>query len=183
MLAVGVGSAVTGNPSSRNRLIQIAGPQTVDDDGLDNVQSINEVDVALVRDFDRLANFLRGVVNELCTPSLTVRKLAQTADSADYEPAPNWAITATPTVAGVGSTYQWILPDTDPCPACAVRQPGEPQRPGTADLHHRRDGSGVVPMGTGPARQQHLGGDHRDAADRATRPAGRTHWTPTGAAC
>ena len=34
MLAVGVGSAVTGNPASRSRLVQIAGPQVVDDAGL-----------------------------------------------------------------------------------------------------------------------------------------------------
>ena len=37
MLAVGVGNAVTGNPASRNRLVQIAGPQTVDDAGLGSI--------------------------------------------------------------------------------------------------------------------------------------------------
>ncbi len=125
MLAVGVGSAVTGNPASRSRLVQIAGPQVVDDAGLGAITSINQVDVALVRNFDRLAAFLRGVVNELCTPSLTVRKLAQTADSADYAPSPNWSITAAPSVAG-GGTYRWILPDTDAAQRARCGNPTNP---------------------------------------------------------
>lgn len=125
MLAVGVGNAVTGNASSRNRLIQIAGPLTVDDSGLDSIDSINDVDVALVEDFDTLAAFLRGVVNELCTPSLTVRKLAQTPGDAAYAPAPGWSITATPTVAGGGS-YAWILPDTDSAERAQCGNPTNP---------------------------------------------------------
>jgi hypothetical protein len=48
ILAVGVGSAVTGSTSSVDRLTQIAGPVTVDDAGLDDIDSINEADVALV---------------------------------------------------------------------------------------------------------------------------------------
>ncbi len=54
MLAVGVGTALN-NGSSQNRLKQIAGPQTVTDSELDNVDSLNDIDVALVTDFDKLA--------------------------------------------------------------------------------------------------------------------------------
>ena len=50
MLAVGVGSAVTGSPNSVARLVEISGPQTVDDGDLDTITSINDVDVALVQD-------------------------------------------------------------------------------------------------------------------------------------
>jgi uncharacterized repeat protein (TIGR01451 family) len=120
MLAVGVGSALS-NPTSRSNLVQIAGPQVVTDSDLNKPPTdptrpdgINEVDVALVQDFDKLATFLRSVVSELCSPSLSIRKLAQSADSADYLPAAGWDITVTPTVTG--GTYEWILPDTDPDP-------------------------------------------------------------------
>ena len=33
-------------------------------------------------DFEKLAAFMRGVVLELCSPSLTIRKLAQTPGNA-----------------------------------------------------------------------------------------------------
>ena len=54
------------------------------------ITSLNQVDVALVTEFDDLAQFLRGVVLQLCSPSLTIRKLAQTAGDATYLPAPGW---------------------------------------------------------------------------------------------
>jgi hypothetical protein len=56
MLAVGVGAALQ-NPSSSARLELIAGPQVVEDADLPNINSINDVDVALVQDFDDLAQF------------------------------------------------------------------------------------------------------------------------------
>jgi uncharacterized repeat protein (TIGR01451 family) len=111
MLTVGVGSALS-NPASRNRLIAVSGPQVVTDAGLGAVTSINQIDVALVTQFSNLANFLRGVVLQLCSPSLTIRKMAQSADSATYAPAPGWTMTATPSVPG--GTFNWILPDTAP---------------------------------------------------------------------
>ena len=79
MLAVGVGSALS-NTNSQARLRQISGPQVVRDAGLALVDSLNEIDVALVTDFDDLALFLRDVVLQLCSPSLTIQKLAQTPD-------------------------------------------------------------------------------------------------------
>ena len=93
------------------------------------VTSINQVDVALVSDFDKLATFLRDVVNQLCTPSLTIRKLAQTPGSIDYTPASDWSINTKPTVAG-GGTYRWILPDTDPLqtPNCGNPRTRTPRR-------------------------------------------------------
>lgn len=123
MLVVGVGAALQ-NSSSRQRLVEISGPQVVEDDDLPDVTSINEVDVALVQDFDDLAAFLRGVVSELCSPSLSIRKLAQTPDDASYDPAPGWDITVTPTVDG--GAYEWILPDTDPVAAALCGNPVDP---------------------------------------------------------
>ena len=61
MLAVGVGNALS-NSSSQQRLRQISGPQVVRDADLNDIESLNEVDVALVTDFDDLAAFLRSVV-------------------------------------------------------------------------------------------------------------------------
>jgi len=125
ILAVGVGSAVTGPPASVARLVDISGRQVVDDGDLDSITSINDVDVALVRDFDKLAQFLRGVVSELCSPSLSIRKLAQTPGDADYLPAPGWEITVDPTV-DAGGTYEWILPDTDAAQAALCGNPADP---------------------------------------------------------
>jgi hypothetical protein len=99
MLAVGVGQALSSN-ASRDRLVAISGPQVVRNADLASIDSINDVDVALVTDFGDLAQFLRQVVLELCSPSLTIRKLAQSAGSADYDPAPGWDMTVTPTVPG-----------------------------------------------------------------------------------
>ncbi|HYN31494.1 MAG TPA: hypothetical protein VES40_02620, partial [Ilumatobacteraceae bacterium] len=138
MLAVGVGSALS-NPTSRSNLVQIAGDQVVTDSDLNKPPTdptrpdgINEVDVALVQDFDKLATFLRSVVSELCSPSLSIRKLAQSADSADYLPAPGWDITVDPSVTNPNppppGSYRWILPDTDPDPAVRARC-GDPTNP------------------------------------------------------
>src|SRR5690606_26311608 len=119
IMAVGVGAAL-GNAASRQRLIDIAGPQVVGDGpgdiGLDDVDSINEVDVALVTEFEDLATFLRNVVSQLCSPSLSIRKLAQSADSAQYQSRVGWDFTVTPTMLG-GATFEWLLPDTDPAQA------------------------------------------------------------------
>jgi uncharacterized repeat protein (TIGR01451 family) len=111
MLAVGVGAAL-GSGASQQRLQQISGPQIVRDADLANITSLNQVDVALVTDFEDLAAFLRSVVLQLCSPSLTIRKLAQSASSATYAPAQGWSITATPTTTS--GNFNWILPDTTP---------------------------------------------------------------------
>ena len=110
VLAIGVGSA-TGSAALQDRLTLISGPQLVRDADLGAIDSLNDVDVAVVTRFQDLAQFLRSVVLELCSPSLTITKRAQAPDSAEYQPAPGWAMTVTPTVPG---GYDWILPDTDP---------------------------------------------------------------------
>ena len=110
MLAVGVGNAL-GNSNSQARLVKIAGPQVVKDADLNNINSLNDVDVALVTDFDRLAALMRSLVLELCSPSLTIQKLAQTPGSAQYAPASGWDMTVAPTVP-TGTGFRWILPDT-----------------------------------------------------------------------
>ena len=90
------------------------------------MSSINDIDVALVTNFDDLAQFLRSVVNKLCSPALSIRKLAETPDSADYTPAANWSITVTPTVTG--GNFKWILPDRDPDTEVQTRC-GNPSNP------------------------------------------------------
>lgn len=111
MLAIGVGSALN-SPASQQRLQEVAGPQIVRDADLATITSLNQVDVALVTDFADLAQFLRFVVLQLCSPSLTVRKLAQSASDGNYLPAPGWDITATPTTGN--GQFDWILPDASP---------------------------------------------------------------------
>ena len=114
IVAVGVGAAVT-QPNSVTRLTQIAGPQVVTEENLGTVTSINQIDVAVVEDFDDLAALLRRLVTELCSPSLTVRKFVQTADSTTYVPAPGWDITVEPTILGdPPGTYTWIQPAGEP---------------------------------------------------------------------
>ncbi len=81
----------------------------VRDAGLGTIDSLNEVDVALVTNFEDLAAFLRSVVLQLCSPSLTIQKVAQTPDSAAYEPARGWDMTVAPRVP-TGSGFTWILP-------------------------------------------------------------------------
>ena len=95
MLAVGVGTALN-NSGSQDRLMKIAGPQMVKDADLNNIDSLNDIDVALVTDFDKLAALMRSLVLQLCSPSLTIQKLAQTPGSAQYAPAAGWDMTVTP---------------------------------------------------------------------------------------
>lgn len=112
IMVVGVGPAVTKPGSdSVKRMEKMSGPQVVQDKDLGSITSINQIDVALVKDFDNLGSFLRQVVSDLCVPSLTIRKLAQTADSSGYEPYAGWNMTVKPTVNG---GFNWVLPDTTP---------------------------------------------------------------------
>src|SRR5262249_33148349 len=50
----------------------------------------------------------------LCSPSLTIQKLAQTAGSATYAPTRGWDMTVTPRALPPGTGFNWILPDTTP---------------------------------------------------------------------
>ncbi len=110
VLAVGVGEALSSDDSV-DRLIRIAGPKVARDADLAAIDSLNKIDVALVTDFKKLAQFMRSLVLQLCSPSLTVRKLAQTATNPNYLPEQGRQISVTPTVPG-GSGFTWILPDT-----------------------------------------------------------------------
>jgi hypothetical protein len=109
MLAIGVGTALS-SADSQARLKKISGDKVVKDADLAGIKSLNDVDVALVTKFEDLARFLRGVVLQLCSPSLTIQKLAQSATSAAYQPAPGWDMTVTPRVPG-GTGFTWILPN------------------------------------------------------------------------
>jgi uncharacterized repeat protein (TIGR01451 family) len=114
ILSIGVGDAFESS-SAVTRLTRISGPNVAESaDEFD----IRTTDVTVVTDFDALAQALRGVVTELCSPSLTIRKFVQTAESATYVPAPGWDITVTPTVSG--GTFDWILPNTTPATSKTV---------------------------------------------------------------
>ena len=160
ILAVGVGSAL-GNTSSRNRLVQIAGPQVVDDADLADVTSINEVDVALVEEFDALAAFLRGVVSELCSPSLSIRKLAQTADERDVHPGAGMGHLGD---AHRGRRHVHVDPARRrPRAGRLLREPGRPRRRGVPVVLHRRHRPRDLPVGTGSVGCRDVGRGHRDA--------------------
>jgi uncharacterized repeat protein (TIGR01451 family) len=103
VLAVGVGSALN-NQASVNRLIQVSGPNVARSAAEFDVAT---TDVALVTNFADLAAAVRKLVLDLCSPSLTIRKFAQSASDATYQPAPGWNIQVTPTVPG---GFSWILP-------------------------------------------------------------------------
>ena len=108
ILTVGVGNAVTGNTASVNRLKAVSGPNVANTIAQFDITT---TDVALVSNFAELGAALRGVVTELCAPSFTIRKLAQTPGSTAYTPQQGRQITLTPTVQGAGTPpYTWILP-------------------------------------------------------------------------
>jgi uncharacterized repeat protein (TIGR01451 family) len=112
MLAIGVGNAFGSGSSAaaaRARLVAVSGPQVVTD--ADDITDLNEVDVALVAEFDELQDVLRKVVTQLCSPSLTIRKLSQTAGDSFYEPTAGWDITVSP-VVGTGNVppFTWVQP-------------------------------------------------------------------------
>ncbi len=131
MLVVGVGSALN-NAGSRSRLQDIAGPNK----GESRAQvwngtgafEINRYGVTTVTDFDRLAEALRKVATDLCSPSLTITKLAQTAENAQHVPVPDWDMTVAPTVPN--GSYTWTQPDrgdTDPSKTVATNSNGQAQ--------------------------------------------------------
>lgn len=113
VLALGVGAALQ-NQSSVDRLVQISGPDVAETIADFDVET---TDVALIADFDDLAEAVRALVLDLCSPSLTIRKFAQSATDSSYQPAPGWDVTVTPTVGG---GFDWILPAGATPPSATV---------------------------------------------------------------
>ena len=108
------------NSASVARLTQVSGTQVVRDAELDDIDSLNDVDVALVTEFEDLADFLRSVVLQLCSPSMTIRKLAQSVDDDTYQPAPGWDMTVMPSALPPGTGFRWILPAGATGPSATV---------------------------------------------------------------
>jgi uncharacterized repeat protein (TIGR01451 family) len=110
IMAIGVGSAFgSGSNANRDRLIQVAGPQVVTD--ATQITDLNAVDVAMVEDFGQLQAVLRSVVTQLCSPSLTIRKVAQAPGDATFQPAAGWSITVDPAVSTVANPpFSWVQP-------------------------------------------------------------------------
>ncbi|GAB2841437.1 hypothetical protein ACFQ0P_01215 [Microbacterium insulae] len=117
VLALGVGEALQ-NQASVDRLIQISGPDVARTVGEFDIEV---TDVALIRDFDNLGDAVRGLVLELCSPSLTIRKFAQSETDAAYLPADGWPMTVTPSVPG---GFDWILPNGATGPSATVTTTG-----------------------------------------------------------
>ena len=131
LLVVGVGSAL-GNPDSEGRLRDIAGPSA--DQSRAEVWrgngpfDINRYGVTTVTDFNLLSESLRKVATALCSPSLTITKLAQSAESAQHVPVADWDMTVAPTVPN--GTFTWTKPDkgsTDPSKTVATNSNGQSQ--------------------------------------------------------
>ena len=118
ILVVGVGNGLD-SPDSAQRLRTISGPQMSNEAGLPG-KTINNIDVVVVPQFDKLGDFLEGVVTELCAPSVTIQKWVSDPNAptpppgipAGYKPGSGWDFTATPSVTG--GTFDWILPNTTP---------------------------------------------------------------------
>ncbi|GAA1953101.1 DUF7507 domain-containing protein [Microbacterium deminutum] len=113
VLAIGVGSALQ-NQASVDRLTKISGPNVARSIADFDVET---TDVALIPDFDDLAQAVRALVLDLCSPSLTIRKFAQSATDASYQPVPGWDMTVTPTVSG---GFDWVLPAGATPPSATV---------------------------------------------------------------
>ncbi|PWC03924.1 hypothetical protein DCE94_06950 [Agromyces badenianii] len=113
VLALGVGAALQ-NSDSQQRLTQIAGPNIARSMAEFDIET---TDVALVSDFDDLAQAVRELVLDLCSPSLTIRKLAQSASDGSYQPAEGWDMTVEPTVPG---GFGWVLPTGAAGPTATV---------------------------------------------------------------
>lgn len=106
ILAVGVGNGLS-NAASQQRLKDVSGPNIVDlDEG--EVLNIATDDVVVTTSFDRLAQATADIAVALCQSSLTITKLAQSAGSNEYVPAPDWDFTVTPTPSA--GTFNWVLP-------------------------------------------------------------------------
>lgn len=116
ILTVGVGTALNNTPD-QNRLVAVSGSKVVRDADLGSVNTVNDIDVALVRNFGDLTRALRTILLQLCSPSLTITKLAQSADDATYRPAGGWTTRVTPSVPG---GFRWVLPDASVAPTKSV---------------------------------------------------------------
>lgn len=107
ILTVGIGEALD-NANSQQRLEDVSGPDVFDGSGqLD----ISTDDLALVPDFDQLADALREAAFGLCAPSVTVQKLADDDPEPGTDelfPVSGYDITAQ--VTAPGGISDWILP-------------------------------------------------------------------------
>jgi uncharacterized repeat protein (TIGR01451 family) len=107
ILTVGIGNALN-NSNSQQRLEDISGPDIFDGSA---ALDISTDDLALVPDFDDLADALREAAFGLCAPSITVQKLADnTPDPGtdDAFPVAAWDVTAS--VTAPGGITDWIIP-------------------------------------------------------------------------
>ncbi|TXH30401.1 MAG: VWA domain-containing protein, partial [Actinobacteria bacterium] len=63
-------------------------------------------------DYAALAQQLKEIAVDLCAPSLTITKLADTPDTNGFQPANGWTFDTTVTIPG--TTGKWVTPTTDP---------------------------------------------------------------------
>ncbi len=65
-------------------------------------------------DYAALAQQLKELAVDLCAPSLTITKLADTPDTQGFQPANGWTFDTTVTIPG--TTGKWVMPTTDAIP-------------------------------------------------------------------
>ncbi|MBK6761959.1 MAG: VWA domain-containing protein [Micrococcales bacterium] len=65
-------------------------------------------------DYAALAQQLKELAVDLCAPSLTITKLADTPDTQGFQPANGWTFDTTVTIPG--TTGKWVTPTTDAIP-------------------------------------------------------------------
>ncbi len=65
-------------------------------------------------DYAALAEQLKELAVDLCAPSLTITKLADTPDTQGFQPANGWTFDTTVTIPG--TTGKWVMPTTDAIP-------------------------------------------------------------------
>ena len=111
MFAIGVGPSISLNPiqAITNQFSLTA-----------NGSNFSWAGYTTTTDYTTLATTLKQIAVELCAPSVTVTKLAQTPGSTAFTPADGWVFEAGVTINRPGVSGQagaWVNPGTDPIPA------------------------------------------------------------------
>ncbi|GAB4533777.1 MAG: hypothetical protein Tsb0020_49570 [Haliangiales bacterium] len=111
--SVGIGRA--GRGSFLEELQAVSGPDVFDQGDSEDVFAPADDDVILALDFDSLEALLGDLASRLCEASLTITKLASSAEAPDtFEPYDGAIFSAAPQV---DSGYDWLLPDSTPAAA------------------------------------------------------------------
>lgn len=115
VLVVGVGLSPS-DSASRARLAAVSGPRTLVHPDPGQPPPLDEVDIALLADYDDVGPFLDSVVRGLCRSALSVRAVADGIEGG-YGPLAGQAVTVAPDVPG---GVDWIRPRNAAGPEATV---------------------------------------------------------------